>query len=199
MACAVCGTPFTRSPSHRKSKHGYDFCSRACHYKGRGLGFVKRVVTAPYVYTEESKARMREASSKPKGQRAFHPTVCLKCGKIFDDPNDGRTRKSGMTFCSLKCCNTYRSGESNPAWRGGHSEYYGPSWRRLRREARVRDDYTCRRCAKVMKTGRAPDVHHIQPVGSFPNPEEANTLGNLVSLCHPCHMHVEWHGMDFVP
>ena len=48
-----------------------------------------------------------------------------------------------------------------------------------------------------MKTGTKPDVHHIQPVGTFEDPEKANFLANVVSLCHPCHMYVEWHGLDF--
>jgi hypothetical protein len=43
-----------------------------------------------------------------------------------------------------------------------------------------------------------PDVHHIKPIGSFSRPELGNTPDNLVSLCHPCHMLVEWNGMDFV-
>jgi predicted HNH restriction endonuclease len=50
-----------------------------------------------------------------------------------------------------------------------------------------------------MSKGRAPDVHHIKAIGSFATTEEANHLGNLVCLCHSCHMYVEWHGMDFTP
>lgn len=157
---------------------------------------MKRVVTAPYTYTEESKARMREASSKPKGQRAFHPTLCLHCGKTFDDPNDGRTRKSGLTFCSLDCCNSYRKGDKNPAWRGGHPDYYGPDWRPVQQAALGRDGNTCQRCG-TKPEGREPDVHHIRPVSSFENVNDANTLENFVTLCHPCHMHVEWNGFDF--
>jgi len=37
-----------RTPAQIKSKHGAVFCSRACHYSGRRLGLVKRVVTTPY-------------------------------------------------------------------------------------------------------------------------------------------------------
>lgn len=199
LTCDTCGAKFTRQPSHQKSKHGGNFCSRRCHYKGRSLGLVKRIVTIPYTYTEAGKARMLEASRKPKGQRIFHWLTCLQCKRVFDDPNDGRVRLSGMSFCSLECCNLHRNGENNPSWRGGHSGYYGKSWRRLRREARQRDHYTCQRCQKVMVAGKMPDVHHIQPVSTFDDPEEANFLENMISLCHPCHMHVEWHGLDFMP
>lgn len=197
MTCPVCGKEFKRCPSHlRRARHA-SVCSRECHYKARTLGIVGRVVDSPYNYTPESKAAMIAASSRPKGQRVFHPTICSNCGIEFDDVSDGRPRKSGKTFCSLDCCNAYRVGENNPSWRGGHPRYYGPSWRRARRDARKRDDYTCRRCGKVMKPpGRAPDVHHIKPVSSFENADEANALDNLVTLCHPCHQFAEWNGID---
>jgi DNA-directed RNA polymerase subunit RPC12/RpoP len=194
--CATCGKPVEKLLSQMgRCKHGSVFCSRACHYAGRSLGVTRRVVSQPYTYTAEGKARMIEASKKLKGRRAFHILTCLNCGKEFDDANGGRERKSGLTFCSLDCCNTYRKGENNPAWRGGHPKYYGPDWRAARRATWKRDDYRCRRCG--VKPRNRPDVHHIIPVGSFPNPNDAHYLENLVSLCHSCHMFVEWNGMDF--
>jgi hypothetical protein len=45
--------------------------------------------------------------------------------------------------------------------------------------------------------GRALDVHHIKPVSSFVNANDANYIENLVSLCHDCHMLIEWNGLDF--
>lgn len=200
LTCAACGNEFSRAVSHIKGKHGSQFCSRACHYAGRSTSATKRVVTKPYTYTAEGKAALIEAARKPKGRRVFHHATCLNCGQHFDDVQGWRKRKSGMTFCSLDCCNAYRKGANNPAWRGGYPGYYGPDWRALRRAARVRDDYTCQRCNKVMKRpGRVPDVHHIVPVSSFAEPNDANTIDNVVCLCHSCHMHVEWHGMDFTP
>jgi 5-methylcytosine-specific restriction endonuclease McrA len=87
----------------------------------------------------------------------------------------------------------------NHFWRGGHEKYYGPTWQSARRAARERDDFTCRRCGKVMKPPhRLPDVHHIKPFKTFTNSEEANVLDNLISLCHRCHGYVEWNGIDFV-
>ena len=195
-SCATCGVEIKRKLSSvKKCKHGSMFCSRDCHYKGRSLGLTKRIVTQPYVFSLEGKAALIAAASQPKGKRRFHPMKCLECGKLFDDPNYGRTRKSGMTFCSLVCCNLHRKGDKNPAWRGGYPNYYGADWRAARRAARIRDDYKCRRCGK--KTVRNPDVHHIVSVGSFVDPNDANTLENLVCLCHSCHMRIEWHGMDF--
>ena len=45
--------------------------------------------------------------------------------------------------------------------------------------------------------GRALDVHHIRPVSDFDNPDDSNYVENLVTLCHDCHMLVEWNGIDF--
>lgn len=198
IICPVCGKEFKRSPAKIKRVRHASVCSRKCHYKARTLGIVGREVESPYSYTPEGKAALIASASKPKGQRVFHPTICANCGIEFDDPMDGRRRVGGKAFCSLDCCNAYRTGENNPAWRGGHPRYYGPSWRPLRRAVRQRDDYTCRRCGKEMKPpSRAPDVHHIAPVSSFADKDEANTMENLVTLCHPCHQYVEWNGIDF--
>lgn len=193
--CATCGKEINRPVSQVVDvKYGAVYCSRACHYQGRSQGLTKRVVSRPYVYTETSKAAMLAASRRPKGKRVFHSKTCCNCKSLFDDLNN-RIRKSGLIFCSLACCNSYRKGEYNPAWRGGHPKYYGPDWRPARLVARRRDNYTCRRCGKHTK--RAPDVHHIKPVSSFENVNDANYLENLVCLCHTCHMIVEWHGIDF--
>jgi hypothetical protein len=197
LQCPVCGEHFKRSPAlAARAKHGSIFCSRKCHYAGRSLGLTKRVVTSPYRYTPETKAALVAAARKPKGKRVFHPLTCTNCGKIFEDPSSGRKRKSETTFCSLDCCNAYRTGAKNPAWRGGHPHYYGPSWRAARRAIRLRDK-CCRRCGATPE--RALDIHHIRPVVTFANPDDAHYPENLVGLCHPCHMWVEWNGIDFDP
>jgi len=193
LTCAVCGKTYSRSPSRIKSE--VSCCSKECKGKAQTLGLIPHIVTKSYTYTEESKARLIEAVRRPKGKRSSHPLVCFNCGDKFEDRWWGKTRKSGLTFCSLKCCNEYRIGDKNPAWRGGHPEYYGSNWRSIRREVRARDKFTCQRCNQ--KPSRLPDVHHIIPVGAFDTPEEGNYPENLVSLCHPCHMYVEWNGLDF--
>jgi len=198
LKCGTCGAAVDKSPSQFAiAKHGAVFCSRACHYKGRSTGATKRVVVRPYTYTPEGKAAQIAAASKPKGQRAFHPTVCANCTATFDDANDGRASVSGLKFCSLDCCNAYRKGDKNPAWRGGHPTYYGPDWRKIRKAARTRDGHQCRRCAAPSPPGKFHDVHHLAPVSLFENPNDANTMANVVTLCHSCHMLVEWHGIDF--
>lgn len=59
--CAVCGTPTTRSLSHRKSV--LSFCSSKCHYAARGLGLVSRVVVQPYNISAETRAQMSESQT----------------------------------------------------------------------------------------------------------------------------------------
>lgn len=197
VRCATCGADVTKTPTAAKRpKHGAFFCSRACHYAGRALGHTKRVVTKPYSYTPEGKSAMMMASCRPKGKRVLHILACAHCGGTFDDPTDGKVRKSGKAFCSLLCCNAHRRGKNNPAWKGGHPTYYGPRWRPAQRAARARDGRTCRRCGTV-QARRALDVHHIQPVRTFPKPDDAHDLSNLVCLCPRCHHTVEHHGIDF--
>jgi G:T-mismatch repair DNA endonuclease (very short patch repair protein)/uncharacterized protein YbaR (Trm112 family) len=69
LICAVCGTEFERSPSNTKGKHGSQFCSSACHYKGRSLGFSKRVVNKPYVVTEQGRKGWLVGAQKTKAKR----------------------------------------------------------------------------------------------------------------------------------
>lgn len=59
LRCTTCKCEFTRSPAHIKSKHGGHFCSRKCHYAGRGLGHVRRVVLGPYRITDAGRAGWR--------------------------------------------------------------------------------------------------------------------------------------------
>lgn len=194
--CSTCGKGITRTPSQMKSKHPGVYCSRACHYAGRSLGLTRRIVTRPYNFTPEGKAALIASACKPKPMRTKHEITCYKCGCRKLDPAYGRKRLSGLTFCSLACCNAYRVGENNPAWRGGHIDYYGSSWPDAQRAALKRDNHRCRRCG-ADSPDRALDIHHIQPFNTFDSHEEANRIENLVCLCHSCHMRVEWRGIDF--
>jgi DEAD/DEAH box helicase domain-containing protein len=74
---------------------------------------------------------------------------------------------------------------------------YGPGWPKQRLSARTRDGFRCQACGAVEK-GREHDVHHKIPFRQFtrqaggrPDPERANQLANLVTLCPPCHKRAE--------
>ena len=63
LVCGTCGREFHRAPSTIKGKHGADFCSPECHYRGRTLGVSRRVVTEPYTYTSNGRRKLSEAGA----------------------------------------------------------------------------------------------------------------------------------------
>ena len=75
---------------------------------------------------------------------------------------------------------------------------YGPSWKKARDQARMRDRYTCRQCGAVESSSHPHHVHHLEPFRTFgyvPGENrrdvEANTLDNLITLCPACHHRAE--------
>lgn len=75
---------------------------------------------------------------------------------------------------------------------------YGPNWEAQRNLARQRDGCKCRTCGAPEKPGRQHDVHHITPFREFGYARgendrylRANELGNLLTLCHNCHVRAE--------
>lgn len=95
-------------------------------------------------------------------------------------------------------------GEEHWKWDGGWDGYYGKSWNRMRRKARIRDQMRCQICLKGENSlERKPDVHHIKPASNFNVEEEhkeMNSLDNLISLCNKCHHSgIEGKWKDFSP
>ncbi len=76
------------------------------------------------------------------------------------------------------------------AWTSDPNDY-GPGWNRLREAVRRRDGYRCQVCGTPETSGRQHDVHHKLPFRSFISPEEANRMGNLITLCPSCHRKAE--------
>lgn len=60
-------------------------------------------------------------------------------------------------------------------------------WHKLRMTCLKRDRFTCQRCEKVNNQGRGMTAHHIIPRSE----EGLDDLGNLITLCDPCHDYVE--------
>ncbi|WP_254522917.1 HNH endonuclease [Natrinema caseinilyticum] len=128
-----------------------------------------------------------------KGERV---TVgCRSCGSDLEvRPARLDEQKRGF-FCDLECYGEWLSenvvGPDHHQWEGGPIEY-GRTWWRIRRRALERDRYECQHCGKGRaELERNPDVHHLQPVRSFENPEDAHTMTNVVSLCRSCHRRAE--------
>lgn len=53
-----------------------------------------------------------------------------------------------------------------------------------------RDDWSCQECGTNLTRKRA-EIHHKKPARKYDNPEEANRLDNLVSLCAECHEKID--------
>jgi len=96
------------------------------------------------------------------------------------------------------------SGPDNGNWKANsrdESKYYGPNWKEQRAKALERDNYICQtpgcewsQNAHCEEYGKDLNVHHIKPLCSFEDKsgdmdfEQANRLGNLVTVCvqhHP--------------
>jgi len=62
-------------------------------------------------------------------------------------------------------------------------------WRGIRRKRLNLDKNTCQRCRTYHRWGRTLTVHHI-----VPRPIGKENMGNLITLCDPCHNAVEGRG-----
>jgi 5-methylcytosine-specific restriction endonuclease McrA len=162
--CKICGKTYRTTP-FRASRGS--FCSKECMYK----------------WMSKNLSGKNSANWKDKVAK-----ICDNCGNTYEVIPCLENRR----FCSNECRWAWFSGENNPRWKGGHEPYYGPNWRVQRRRARDKDNYTCQICGEK-ENGQAHDAHHIIPFRRFglDNYKEANRLGNLTTLCRPCHLKIE--------
>ena len=110
---------------------------------------------------------------------------CEWCGEDFRRKN---AEIKARNFCSRSCMGQWQSahirGGKSPTWKGGYEPYYGVDWKANRRNAKERDNQECQACYSES----AIEVHHIEPIRSFANKNDANTLSNLITLCRDCHI-----------
>lgn len=102
--------------------------------------------------------------------------------------------RKGKLPKNYKLLNKFKSGELNPAWKGGvtpintairqSSEY--KLWRKAVFE---RDEYKCVWCNKK---GRNLNADHIKPFALFP--ELRFAIDNGRTLCVPCHKKTDTYG-----
>ena len=67
----------------------------------------------------------------------------------------------------------------------GKQLYSSTAWKNIRVVALQRDNYICQECKRQKKITRATEVHHLKPIGNYP--ELALDIRNLESLCWECH------------
>ena|SRR5260221_8127108 len=132
--------------------------------------------------------RSRRLSEKLKGKKAWNKDIikrtrnCIVCNELFTKGYNtsmnewNRSRKS----CSKQCADIYKKGqklkENNPRWKGGRESY-------LKREVRIRDDYTCQICG--FREPEIMEIDHVLPKAT--NPHLTYNMDNLITLCPNCH------------
>ncbi|WP_419544695.1 HNH endonuclease [Negativibacillus massiliensis] len=174
--CENCGEIFEARSQDKRGKNV--FCSRECQHQWR---------------------TGRTDTTKKKGVYK----ICPICGKRFYVYPSEINQKT----CSRKCKvdlerqQGVHSGENCNFWTGGFEQYRGKNWYKQRELARKRDHNTCQICGKtVEEQGYNMIVHHLVPFRFFENDyKKANSLENLICLCHACHVKQESHHWQKVP
>jgi DNA-directed RNA polymerase subunit RPC12/RpoP len=165
LECKWCGEGFEEYESQLENEQRNcerGFCSRDCYDEW------------------QREARQGENNSQWRGGKKTYE--CDWCGEEFKDYQAQRERHS-TDFCSWVCFQEYR--EENSEGR----PYYGPNWMEVRDRIKERDG-VCQICGEDGSSSIL-DVHHIEPLRSFDNPEDANHEDNLVLLCRQHHKQVE--------
>lgn len=166
VRCEWCGNREKVSPSRAED---YQFCSRECQGEW------------------QSATRTGEDASNWRGGVDQSESECVACGEKFTY----KSKSSSGQYCSHDCYWEHHAGENHTAWKGGEVSYAG-RWKRQRISALVRDQARCVSCSMTDKEhyekyNRSIDIHHITPYRTFNDPEQANQLSNLATLCRECH------------
>lgn len=130
------------------------------------------------------------------------------CG---DDYSTRQADVEKSRFCSRECLGKARheemTGENNPNYVDGTSDYYGDNWEEQRKKRLEQDDYTCVICGTGQKEhnqefGADLSIHHVIPRREFIingelDAEAANRVSNLRTMCRVHHR--EWEGIPVAP
>lgn len=172
--CPVCKKEFYKKV-YKNCQQVY--CCQNCAYRGRGLGFTKRIIVKPY------NCRRKE------------PRICIICQKEYI------YRNKKQKYCSKECCDIHKKtiqiGKNNPAYKNGSSYqkrgWRGNDWETLRLEIYKRDNYICQDCGvkcigkkniNKNNSDRTIQCHHIEVYDKCQNNEKTN----LITLCLACHL-----------
>lgn len=158
-------------------------------------GLVIHVGNGPVGDTRKKQFCNRSCSAKHSNKTArpsrkkMDKVVCHGCGVSFSMWHHAAARRK-KHFHSKECWRSHLKtlrGSLHHSWKGGHPSasknfYNSVEWHEVRYRAFGRDNFTCLHCGKH---GGKIEAHHIKPRLKFP--ELALKLGNLATLCRPCH------------
>lgn len=177
---------------HMSNAHRDELPSIECEYCGKVKHDKPSVIDRIEHCSYECAMKSLEEDHPLRHENYFE---CIICGEEFRRCNNrAEQAKCCSTECGLKYMKELRVGENHHSWNGGGNPYYGENWSQVRKKCLERDGETCQDC------GATEDlhVHHIRPLRAFDEPEEANNLLNLVTLCRTCHLS-KWEGIPLRP
>lgn len=210
--CAECGKQVIRTKNDIKSNV---FCDNICkgryagkHYSKKGSRmYPDTLIQKNCQYCQQAYEVIHSRSNSKfcsitcrakftsqKQQKQYIDIKCNNCNIIFrKEPYNLRE----YNFCSINCMHRYYektgmfAGKNSGTWNGGKREYKGANWRKQRRRARARDDYTCQVCGITEgENGIELSVHHIIPFIVLDDYRVANKLENLICVCESCHRQI---------
>jgi 5-methylcytosine-specific restriction endonuclease McrA len=207
VECDACGATIEKPPS-RVERADHHFCDKACHGDWKqGRGDNLREFSCHYCgeTVERYESQIRPHSNhlfcspqcRGKWVREKRPEVdCDQCGETIRRPPSHFEWENH--FCSRECQLEWM--QENATYGDDVQSGYGPGWKKQRRKALDRDNWTCQGCGRDdEELGYTPRVHHIRPFDEFDEGEweKAHALSNLVSLCAKCHP--KWEGLPLRP
>lgn len=189
--CSNCNKTITISP-YQKIRRANNFCSPKCagEFRQRRTNLICPICSKSFIVKEYRAKKNKQIYCSRLclfyGHRV--ETTCAFCGKTI------RIKKACLkprNYCSPKCQHLYQSkylrGTNHPRWTGTHYQDRGHTWPQARHQTLKRDNKTCQNCGTKSKIV----VHHKIPIRKFQDPNDANYLDNLVTLCRACHAKIE--------
>ena len=191
-SCLECGESFLAYASERK-RGGAKFCTRECGYENKRR---RTWIVCEYCGKEHEKHTYeverggkfcssacagKSYSENIRGEK--HPVHGTKHTDEWKKNNSIRVKEMWEDSDYRKS----RSGENNPAWKGGitpenklqRTSAKAEEWRK---SVYTRDDYTCIKCGQ---RGGDKHAHHILSFSGYP--EERFAVDNGITVCLPCH------------
>ena len=197
-SCECCGDTYTVK-KYRKDSAKY--CSEACRTRDTVAGWNKKdhpVLDCERCGSTYTVPPHQEQSSRYCSVECKNgPRATVKCEQCGNEYGVKKHKEDSSRYCSLSCRDTAFetrfAGENSPRWKGGKVGYYGANWRKQREKTLKRDSHTCQDCGSQENL----HVHHVHKIRLFDNPEDANYLENLTTLCQHCHK--KWEGIPVRP